>query len=315
MSNEAIIESHLASLKSRADYYVDLTEEYLGDLRSAALNYQDLLDPADMTFVAPSVTLTTEATDITCDFSSGLSYPSANDILQTAIAGAYDSEFLEYLEQATKNTPLAAWGIALNSIREVYRDSVTVSATNYVTQFIPLPAAYQTANLALVNDAYGRHESDFVSKWQMIMNEFAIELSQEMMQTGIKIEDVRERAVGDMVAIYGDYNKALLQKAQVDLEAKLKKIQEIRGYITSAIESHVSSTTQTFSVQTLEFQKELLRIDKYLAEQADSVQRTNTEWRLETARSAALTDFAKAAVSQSDLSKGTFTTYNSTSEG
>lgn len=313
MSNEAIIESHLDSLFDRATYYVDLTEEYLGDLRSAALNYQSLLDPA-FNLVSPNITLATNETDITCDFNSGLSYPSANDILQTAIAGAYDSEFLEYLEQCTRNTPLASWGVALNSIREVYRDEILTLANNYVTQYIPIPTAYQTANLAIVQDTQARHEADFVTKWQMIMNEFAIELSQEMMATGIKIEDVRERAVGDMVAIYGDYNKALLQKAQVDLNAKKEKIEEIRGYITSAIQSHAASETQAFEVDRLAFEKELLRIDKYLAEQADEVQRTNTEWRLETARSAALVDFAKAAVSQSDLSKGTFTVYTSTSE-
>lgn len=312
-TNEQIITDHLAALKARADSYVTLTESYLSDLKSAAYNFQNVANPS-VAYVTPSVTQATQSTAITADFNSGIGYPSSSALLQAAIAGAYDSEFLEYLETATKNTPLASWGTALNSIRQTYRDSVTVSAQNYVTQFVPMSAAYQTACLSIVNDARSRNETDFALKWVAIMNEFAIQAQQEMLATGIKIEDVRERTIADMVQIYSDYNMALVDKARVDLEAKKQQAEIIRNYIESAIASHIAGTLQDFNVGKLTYEKNLFELDKWLAESSDFVQRTNVEWQLETARSAALVDFAKAAIAQSDLSKGTFTVYTSTSE-
>jgi hypothetical protein len=312
--NAAIIASHLNTLKSRASSVKDDAEAALSTLQTAAKSFLTLNTPA-LDFTLPSVALSTEATEVTATLDSGLQYPDAASALVAAIADGYDSDFLQFLESAARNTPLAAWSAAILAVRDSYRAGVTAQADTFVRTYLLVSATYAAAGAAMVADAQARHDVDSALKWGAFLNDTLVQVLQEQVTAGLSIEEVRARSVLELSGAFDDYNRALLEKGRTDFEAVLTTVAQIRKQIDLRISQQVLVAEQDFTLSTMESKKELLVLDQYLAESSDTIRRVTTDFAFDFDRSAALVEYMKTALAQAQLSAGSFTVNTSTSEG
>jgi hypothetical protein len=316
--NAAIIAAHLNTLKSRASSVKDDAEAALSTLQTAAKSFLTLSTPA-LDFTLPSVALSTEATEITATLDSGLQYPDAASALVAAIADGYDSDFLQFLEASARNTPLAAWSVAILAVRDSYRAGVTAQADTFVRTYLPVPAAYvaayAAAGAAMVADTQARHDADSTLKWGAFLNDTLVQVLQEQVTAGLSIEEVRARSVLELSGAFDDYNRALLEKGRTDFEAVLATVTQIRKQIDLRISQQVLVAEQDFTLSAMESKKELLVLDQYLAESSDTIRRVTADFAFDFDRSAALVAYMKTALAQAQLSAGSFTVNTSTSEG
>lgn len=311
MSNEALIESHIGTLQARLDTFQASTEGYLTDLKLASMSFLTLNDPA-MSFVVPTPAALVTDTTLTGDTQTGVQYPTLLDASQLLVDGAYTSAFLDYLQTVAQGTPLAAWGVALNDYRVSYAGLALVQAQAYAGQ--RLPAVYQTGALAMLSERHSRHEADFLQKWSILLSEAALNLRLQMLEQGVAIENVRERGLLDIAGIQSAYNEAVLDQARADFSAVMETVRLRGEEISLQVRREFIAAAQDFEVAELEVKKQLLDMDIFLAEQSDWIRRQHTEYALTLGKCASLVDFTRTALTASNLSKGTLTVYENTSE-
>jgi len=318
MASPDTIQAHIVALKARAEAVKTHAEVHLSELETLAVKTLSTTDPL-LSFWTTPTAKSSDNTVVTADFASGLAYPDIDAMFVDINAGAYDSVFLEYLEQHSRVNPTATWVSTIDALRATYQAATLTAAKAFTDTLVPQlgnGAAYTAiTTMDLVTaDVNATQTADYALTRNAILNDISDKFQAEAHTTGVAIEDIRSKIKSELMAVHSDYNNAVLDMARTDFQAVIATANNIHDRYAQRVTRVGLVGDQNYKALALAQEVNLLDMDKELATLRDTIRRTSADNKLALEKGRAQVAYLNNVLNAAQLGTGSFGIYTESGE-